>query len=141
MKTNGLVYHEDEEGFTGIHGCFQMLASYELNEFCRATSTKTKMADGTGNATRAYGTELFSNGYGGCFQSLFVVEIGCRLGRRYTRDRAPLDLTGNDEENKKRVHDLERLATEQRSEINKLKKVSAALELLIFHIQYVLYIM
>jgi hypothetical protein len=49
-KDNGLAYHEEEEGFQGMKGCFMMLASDELHEFRRASSTKT--ADGTGNVIR-----------------------------------------------------------------------------------------
>ena len=131
MKDKGLAYHEEEEGFKGLKGCFMMLARHELNEFRRATSNK--MADGTGKVIRVYGNKQLSNECGGCFQPSFVVAKGGRAGTKNKLVQAPMDLTGDNDENKKRVRDLERLVAEQLVEINKLKKVRPALNLLIDH--------
>jgi hypothetical protein len=139
MKTNGLAYPKYEDGFTGTKRCFQMLASHELNEFHPATITK--IADGTGKVILVYGNKQWSNECGGCFKLSFVVAKGGKPGIIDKHDRAPMELADNNESNKKRVRNLERLVTEQHSEINKLKKVSLALELIIFHVYYVLYIM
>jgi hypothetical protein len=50
MRDAGLAYIKQEEGFKGTKGCFEMMASYEPNEFRFATSLN--MAVSTGKIIR-----------------------------------------------------------------------------------------